>query len=46
MPVAIPCERVVANQIKAGNNTEQYRPIPSNTPDESGSHKFSNMNKP
>ena len=40
------CERSDASQMKQGNSTEQYRPIPSSAPEDSGSHRFSSMNKP
>src|SRR6478672_11241350 len=39
-------DRIVASQMKQGNNTEQYRPSPSNAPDDSGTYKFSAMNRP
>ena len=39
-------DRRLASQMKHGNMTAQYRPTPSNTPDESGSHKLTSMNNP
>ena len=32
--------------MKAGNRTEQYRPNPSNVPDDSGTYRFASMNTP
>ena len=32
--------------MNAGNSTEQYRPTPSNAPDDSGTYRFSSMNTP
>src|SRR6059058_5248012 len=39
-------DRTLAAQIKNGKSTAQYRPSPSNCPDDSGSHRLASMNSP